>query len=110
MRAEIFKICRRPYCLAPGTAEARSAMGCVSLCFVLRRLAGLHEKLPYLKRGKDIHIVSPRRCQEKILCLQRKTALQGTLKHTSQGTHELDHAPALGVNGFTPNGLILINV
>jgi hypothetical protein len=57
--------------------------------------------------SKAIHIVSLRPCQEKFFAFNGQPAIFGSLKHTSNGTFELDHAARLPVNSFTPNRLIL---
>jgi hypothetical protein len=57
--------------------------------------------------SKDIHSVSLCPCQEKFFAFNGETAVSDPLKHTSNGTLELNHDPCLPVNGLTPNRLIL---
>jgi len=57
--------------------------------------------------SKDIHTVSLRPCQEKFFAFNGEPAIFRPLKHTSNGTFELDHDACPPVNSFTPNRLIL---
>jgi hypothetical protein len=57
--------------------------------------------------SKDIHTVSLRPCQEKFFAFNGEPATFRPLKHTSNGTLELDHDACLPVNSFTPNRPIL---
>jgi hypothetical protein len=84
-------------------------MGLLYTVFVLRQLAGLHERLLLNADSVKIFIAyGYPRVKRKILCLQRKPVLFGSLEHTSNDTPELDHGTGRGVNSFTPNRLILM--
>jgi len=82
-------------------------MGLPVSVFVFGRLAGLPKNCICRGLSKDIHIVSLRPCQEKFFAFNGEPAIFGSLKHTSNGTLELDHDACLPVNSFTPNRLIL---
>ena len=108
MRAEIsLRFCRQPYCLAPGTAELRPAMGLRLSVFCPWPARRIAQKLHMSRTSKDIHIVSLRPCQEKFFAFNGDPAVSMPLKHTSNGTLELDHVTCPPVNSFTLNRLIL---
>jgi hypothetical protein len=109
VRAETsLKSCRQPYCLAPGTAELRPAMGLLFFKFLsLADSQDCPKNCVCRGLSKAIHTVSLRPCQEKFFAFNGQPAIFGSLKHTSNGTLELDHDAWPPVNSFTPNRLIL---
>jgi hypothetical protein len=82
-------------------------MGLRISVFVVGRLAGLPKNCMCRGLSKDIHTVSLRPCQEKFFAFNGEPVIFRPLKHTSNGTLELDHDACPPVNSFTPNRPIL---